>query len=432
MPGVVEAGVTARFEPAAPPVDLPGDPEELVARLFDPELRGELYPLYHQLRQVAPVHRTADRHMRGVWLITRFADAMAVYRNPRAVSDPALAEHFNHGGKSGPFYQMLKNMMLFLEPEAHDRVRRIAAKAFTARSIARVRPVTEELARSLLDAVQARGEMVLVSEFAYELAIRVIAQLVGVPTSDFGVIEQYAYDFARGSELSPVETDRTRRADAAALAFREYFEHLLAKRRHDLKDDVLSALVAAEDEGQNLTRDEVIATAVLLLQAGHETTTDAIGNAMVALFRHPDQLAALRDDKALTKNAVEELLRYDSSNQLNNRVLLDEMELGGIRIPAGDHLGVLIGAANRDPAQFPDPDRLQVARPTPPHVAFAYGAYYCLGNNLARTELEVGIRTLLDRLSGLRPATDTFEWRNTLRNRGPQELRIAWDPSDSR
>jgi hypothetical protein len=163
------------------------------------------------------------------------------------------------------------------------------------------------------------------------------------------------------------------------------------------------------------------------MQAGHETTTDATGNALVALFRHPDQLALLRDRKAVTKNGVEELLRYDPPNQLNNRLLLEDMEVGGIRIPAGDHVGVLIGAANRDPDHFPAPDHLQLARPTPSHVAFAFGVYYCLGNNLARTELDVGLRSLLDRLPGLRPATDTFEWRNTLRNRGPQELRITWD-----
>jgi cytochrome P450 len=428
MPPVREEGIPARFESVGSPPDLPDDPEEIVARLFDPTRRGELYPLYHRLRRLAPVHRTDDPHMRGVWLVTRFADAMAVYRNSRAVSDPATAEHFNHGGKNGPFYQLLRRMMLFLDSDSHGRVRRLTMKAFTARAIGEVRPVTEQLAASLLDAVVARGEMDLVSEFAYELPIRVIAQLLGVPASDFPVIERFASDFARGSELSPVETDRTRRADAAALAFRDYFEHLISKRRRDLGDDVLSALISAEDDGERLSHDDVVATAVLLLQAGHETTTDATGNAMVALLRHPDQLAILRDDKAVTKNAVEELLRYDPANQINNRLLLDDMDLGGLRVPAGDHVGVLIGAANRDPAQFEKPDRLQIARPTPPHVAFAFGAYYCLGNNLARTELGVGLRALLDRLAGLRPATGTFEWRDTLRNRGPHKLRIAWDP----
>jgi hypothetical protein len=425
---VAEDGVTAWFDPVAA-TDVPSDPEEIVACLFDPSRRGELYPLYHELRRLAPVHRTDDPYMRGVWLVSDFADAMAIYRNSRAVSDPATAEHFNNGGKSGPFYQLLKRMMLFLDSDAHGRVRRITMKAFTARAIARVRPVSERVAGSLLDAVVDRGEMDLVSEFSHELPIRVIAQLLGVPLVDFPAIEEFAYDFARGSEFSPVETDRTRRADAAAVGLQEYFEHLVAERRAHPRDDFLSALAAAEDDGTRLSHDDVVATAVFLMQAGHETTSDAIGNAMVALLRHPDQLAVLREDKSVIKNAVEELLRYDTANQINNRLLLDDTPVGSMRVPAGDHVCVLVGAANRDPTQFPEPDRLQVARPTPPHVAFAFGAYYCLGNNLARTELNVGLGALVDRLPGLRPATDTFEWRNTFRNRGPLRLNIAWDPA---
>ena len=198
MPVVREAGIVAHFEQASRPLDLPSDPEEIVACLFDPQRRGELYPLYHQLRRIAPVHRTDDPHMRGVWLVSGFDDAMAVYRNPRAVSDPAMAEHFNHGGQNGPFYQLLKGMMLFLDSDAHARVRRITMKAFTARAIAKLRPVTEYLAASLLDAVWASGQMDLVSEFAYELPIQVIAQLLGVPPADFPVIKEFAYDFARG------------------------------------------------------------------------------------------------------------------------------------------------------------------------------------------------------------------------------------------
>jgi cytochrome P450 len=365
--------------------------------------------------------------MKGVWLVSRFTDAMAIYRNHRAVSDPATAEHFNHGGNGGPFYQLLKQMMLFLESEAHARVRRIVMKAFTPRSIAKVRPITERTAELLLDRVRDRGEMDLVTEFAYELPIMVITQLLGVPESDFSFIDSIASDFARGSELSPVENDRTRRADAAAIAFRDYFENLIAARRRDLGDDVLSALIAAEDDGDRLSHDEVVATSVLLLQAGHETTTDSIGNAMVALFRHPDELARLRRDASVAENAVEELLRYDTANQINNRLVLDDMELSEVTVPAGDHVGVLIGAANRDPAQFPDPDRLQIARPVPQHVAFAFGAYNCVGKALARTEVDVALRSLLGRLPNLRPATGTFEWRNTLRNRGVQRLPLAWD-----
>ena len=188
---------------------------------------------------------------------------------------------------------------------------------------------------------------------------------------------------------------------------------------------MLSALVNAEEDGQRLTHEQVIATSVLLMQAGHETTTDSIGNALVALLRAPDQLALLRDNPDLTRNAVEELFRYDSTNQFNNRLLLDDVTVGDVPIAAGEQVAIVIGAANRDPVQFPDPDVLQLARPTPQHVAFAFGTYYCIGNALARSEVQVALRSLLDHFPTLRPAGDTFEWRTTLRNRGPAELRVA-------
>jgi cytochrome P450 len=419
-------GVVGHFTPPAPPPVLPDDPEEVVAWIYDPARRGELYPLYHQLRRIAPVHRTSHPAMRDTWLVTRFADALDLYRDPRAVSDPATAEHFNHGGEGGPFYRMLRQMMLFLESEKHAHVRRIVTKAFTPRSIAKVRPITQMLADRLLDDVAGDGGMEVVTQFAYPLPLRVIAHMLGVPESDFPVIERYAYDFARGSELAVEANDRSRRADAAAIGFAEYFSELIAHRRAHPGDDVLSALIAAEDGGQHLDRDEIVANAVLLMQAGHETTTDSIGIALIALFRNPEQLDLLRRERDITKNAVEELLRYDATNQMNNRVLLDDVSLHGTRVPAGDHVAILIGAANRDPAQFPEPDRLDLTRSIPQHLAFAFGAYYCVGNTLARTEMQVALRAVLDRFPSLRPASDTFLWRDTLRNRGPQELRVVW------
>jgi cytochrome P450 len=415
----------ARFDAPTAAV-VTDDPEEIVACIFDPVRRGELYPLYHALRRVAPVHRAAHPALRGVWMVSRFDDVFALYRDPNAVSDPATAEHFNHGGQCGPFYQLMKEMMLFLESARHAHVRRLVVSAFTPRSIAAVRPVTQTFADDLLIGLVDQHEMDVVQEFAYLLPIRVISHLLGVPESDFPTIQRYAYDLARGSEPSPEATERTQRADDAALGFADYFEHLIAARRNDLGGDVLSALIAAEDGGQRLSHREVVANCVLLLQAGHETTTDALGNALVALFRHSGQLELLRDDPTVTENAVEELLRYDSTNQFNSRLMLEDVVLGDVRIPAGDQVALLIGAANRDPAQFPEPDRLQIDQPTPQHVAFGFGAYYCIGHALARTELQVALRTLLDRLPGLRPAGDTFEWRTTLRNRGPAELRVAW------
>jgi cytochrome P450 len=316
--------------------------------------------------------------------------------------------------------------MLFLESEQHARVRRLVVKAFTPLSVLALAPITLQYTDALLDGVEKRREMDFVTDFAYPLPFQVIAHMLGVPESDFPTIEQFAYDFARGSEPSTVANDRTRRADAAALGFRDYFEHLVARRRNEMTDDVLSALISAEEDGQRLTHEQVIANCVLLLQAGHETTTDSLGNALVALLRNRDQYEVYRTDPTLQGTAVEELFRYDPTNQFNNRVLLEDVTLGDVRIAAGEQVAIVIGAANRDPAQFPDPDVLQVARRAPQHVAFAFGAYYCVGNALARQEVRLALRRLVDRFPNLRPAGDTFEWRTTLRNRGPAELRVAW------
>lgn len=411
---------------AAGPTRVPEDPDEILAAIFDPARRGELYPLYHALRAAAPVHRATHPKLRDVWVLTRFADALDVYRNPRAVSDPAMAEHFDHGGAGGPFYRMLREMMLFLESEQHAHVRRIVVKAFTPRAIAAVRPITERYATELLDAVEPDGGMDLVSQFAVPLPFRVIAHVLGVPESDFALIQRHADDFARGSELAVEADDRSRRADAAAEVFADYFGSLVDRRRADPRDDVITALCAAEDEGRHLDRTQLVATVVLLMQAGHETTADTIGNATVALFRNPGQLALLRDDPSCTKGAVEELLRFDPTNQMNTRLLLDDMEVGGVRLRAGDHVATVIGAANRDPAQFADPDRLDLRRDVPLHLAFAFGAYYCVGNALARTEVQVALRSLVDRFPRLAPAGDSFVMRDTLRNRGPRRVDVRW------
>jgi cytochrome P450 len=185
-------------------------------------------------------------------------------------------------------------------------------------------------------------------------------------------------------------------------------------------------LLDAEADGEKLTHTELVANCILLLQAGHETTQDLLGNAQVALFRNPDQLALLRDHPELTKNAVEEFLRYDGSVQINHRVALDGMTIGDVDIPARGMIYVFLGAVNRDPARYPEPDRLDIQRDLTHHLAFSFGAYYCIGAALARTEISVGMRTLLDRFPGLRPAGETFEWRNTLQLRGPQRLDVIW------
>ncbi|HVM66448.1 MAG TPA: cytochrome P450 [Acidimicrobiales bacterium] len=418
-------GVIGSFEPVnwSPP-GLPDDPDEIVAHLMDPHRRGEVYPLYHQLRRVAPIHRCRPEMLHGSWVVTRFADTDALMRSPDAVNDPQVVDQaFNHG--DGTFYNVMRNAMLFLDSPSHQRVRSLVVRAFTPRSIARWRPIAERVATELCDAVAHDGGMELVAQYNYELPFNVIAHILGVPAADFPRVKQLAWDFARAGE-KVVTPDVAKRGDDAARGFIELFEDLAEERRSRPTDDLISSLVQVEEDGDRLSREELVGNCILLMQAGHETTQDLLGNAMVALFRDHEQLVRLRNGGDLMDRAVEEFLRYDSSVQINHRLLRRDMALGDVVVPAGDMVYLFLGAANRDPAQFDAPDRLDITRPPQHHVAFAFGAYYCVGASLARTEVEVGIRTLLDRFPGIRPARDTFEWRDTLQLRGPRRVEVEW------
>jgi len=418
-------GIPASFEPVDwQPAGLPDDPDEIMAWLLDPSKRGELYPLYHQLRRVAPIHRNRPDVLHGGYTFTRFVDADPLFRNPRVVNDPAVVdEAFTHG--DGRFTNVMRNVMIWRKPEDHARMRDLVRTAFTPRAIARWRPIAEKVTGELCDRVMRDGSMDLVEQYNYELPFNVIAHILGIPEEDFPVLKRNAWDFARAGERM-VSDDVSRRGDEAAAALVDYFTALVEARRSTLGEDLLSSLIEAEQEGERLSHLELVANCILLLQAGHETTQDLLGNAEVALFRNPDQLRLLRDDPSLTSNAVEEFLRYDGSVQINHRIVLDDLEIGGARIPAGSMVYICLGAVNRDPARFPDPDRLDLQRDISQHLAFSFGAYYCLGASLARIETAVGIRTLLDRFPRLRPATDGFEWRNTLLLRGPQRLEVTW------
>ncbi len=418
-------GIPATFEPVDwNPPGLPTDGDEIMARLVDPARRGELYPLYHQLRRVAPVYRNRPELFHGAYAFTGFAETDEIFKNPRVVNDPQVVdEAFTHG--DGTFTSVMRNVMLWQRPEPHQRVRTLVKSAFTPRAMARWRPIAERVANELCDRIEANDHAELVDQYNYELPFNVIAKILGIPDDDFPIIRQLAWDFARAGEKT-VTPEVSARGDAAAKAFMEYFAELAEERRRVPADDLLSSLLEAEAEGTKLSHTELIANCILLLQAGHETTQDLLGNAQVALFRHPDQLALLVERPELMKNAVEEFLRYDASVQINHRVVLDGMTVGPAEVPPGGMVYIFLGAVNRDPERFDDPDRLDVTRDVTHHLAFSFGAYYCIGAALARTEISVGIETLLARFPHLRPATGAFEWRNTLQLRGPQRIDVTW------
>jgi cytochrome P450 len=322
--------------------------------------------------------------------------------------------------------------MLFLDKPSHDRVRRLVFRAFTPAAVAPLGALTEEVAGELLDTALFEGgaggggEMDFVSQFAYPLPLRAIMRLLGLPYDARDSIEEWAWDFSRAGDPMSATPEIIARGNAAAQQFHDFFDRVIEERRSHPGDDIISALVTAEEDGGRLSHEEAISTLVLLLQAGHETTADLLGNALVALFRHPEELARLRADPALLRPAVEELLRYDTSVQMSMRLITDDIQAGDVAIPAGSMAALVYGAANRDPEKFVEPDRLDLDR-NPTQLAFSSGSYFCLGNALARAELQAGLRVLLDRIPTIRPAGETFVQRRTARLRGPQELRVAWE-----
>lgn len=403
------------------------EPDEILDRILDPERRGSLYPLYHRLRALAPAHASrSSRLPRNCHVLTSHAHVDRVARSTAAVNDPDTARVFDHDGKAGAFYQLMRHAMLFLEKADHDRVRRLVYKAFTPRAIGPLRALTEETANLLLDAVERDGRMDFVRDFAYPLPIRVIARLLGLSDEAQTRIEAWAWDFARAGDPMTATPETIRRGNIAARGFYAFFEEALDARRRLPQDDLMTTLVEAQEDGKGLSREEAIATCVLLLQAGHETTADLLGNAIVNLFAHPGELARLREERELMPSAVEELLRYEPPVQLSMRRLREPIALEQTTLAAGSFAALVYGAANRDPAVYEEPDRLRLDRGAP-HLAFSAGAYYCIGNALARSEIQTALRVLLDRLPSLRPEGETFVQRRTVRMRGPQELRVAWD-----
>ena len=384
---------------------------------FLPEFHANPYPFYHRLRAADPVHRTPM----GLWVLTRYDDVVSVLRDPRFGRegfDQILANVYGEGARS----------MLFRDPPDHTRLRGLVSQAFTPRVIERMRSHIQDIVDRLLDRVQNANTMDVIADLAYPLPVTVICELLGVPTDAQGGIRQWSADLARSVDAIGMPTDEevVTRGRAAQQAMLDYFRDFIAERRQTPRDDLLSLLIAAEEQGDRLTEGELLITCTLLFVAGHETTVNLIGNGLLALLNHPDELAKLRADPALLPGAVEELLRYDSPVQRTGRMTNTDVELDGRKIGKGSLVVTAIGAANRDPAHFPDPDRLDITRRDNRHVAFGFGIHFCLGAPLARLEGQIALGTLLGRMPKLRLATSTLEWRESSTLRGLKRLPITF------
>jgi cytochrome P450 len=398
--------------------------------LYSDAFRAETYATFARMRDQDPV--LCQPGIDGetpIWFVTRYEDAESVLLDDeRFVRDPRLALSSEQlAGELPPFVPFIDSNMLNRDGDDHRRLRRLVSKVFTPRIVERLRPRIQEIADTLIDRVSTDGEMELVSAFAFPLPITVIAELLGVPVADRERFREWSAAMVSPA-LAAAELEQ---ADASLTAFVDYLRVLFGERRHEPGQDLVSALVAVEDGGDTLSEEELSSMVALLIVAGHETTVSLIGNATLALLTNPEQRTALERDPALLPRAIEELIRYDGPVERTLvRWAAVDVELRGEKIRRGDSVIVILGAADRDPERFEEPDRLDLAaeRETR-HLGFGRGPHFCLGAPLARLEAEIALGTLLRRLPGLRLAVapDELRWRPVPLLRSLVALPVAWD-----
>lgn len=378
------------------------------------------YDVYERLRTSSPAHRVKGTDGQPAWLVTRFDDVRAALADPRLSLDKAHAREGNYRGLSLP--PALDANLLNMDPPDHTRIRRLVGRAFTQHRIERLRPRIRAIAEGFLDALGSQGTADLVPAYAAPLPIVVICELLGIPDS-------HRRDFRSWTDVLIVpDPNRPQAAKEAVGAMLGFFQELLSQKRSRPSDDLLSDLVAVRDSGEDrLTEDELMSLAFLILFAGYENTVQLIGNAVLALLRHPDQMAALRKDPSLLPGAVEEFARYEGPALLAiRRFPKQDVTIGGVLIPAGETVLLSLAAANRDPDRFPDPDRLDLGREATGHLALGHGIHYCLGAPLARAETEIALAALLERFEKLELTDDEPRWRPSLRARGLLDLPVRY------
>ncbi|HKS49003.1 MAG TPA: cytochrome P450 [Amycolatopsis sp.] len=391
---------------------------------LDHEFLQDPHAVYRQLRKEAPVRQAVMPRGLRVWLVTRYADARAVLADPRLSKDSNRARelfrtHVTATETPDTAMQAMSGHMLNSDPPDHTRLRKLVNKAFTARTVARLRPRIEQITADLLDGVAAAGKVDLLESFAFPLPITVICELLGVPREDREKFRSWTNTMVSASTYEDVARD------AGAMA--QYLTALVGQKRQVPTEDLLSDLVHVSEEGDSLSDAELLPMAFLLLVAGHETTVNLIGNSVLSLLNHPDQLAKLRADPSLLPNAIEEVLRFDGPvNIATLRFTTEPVRVGEVEIPAGQFVMASLMAANRDGDRFPDADRLDITRQPGGHLAFGHGIHYCVGAPLARLEAEVALDGLLRRFDTL--ALDgepiALRWRDSTLVRGLATLPI--------
>ncbi|HEU5378883.1 MAG TPA: cytochrome P450 [Ktedonobacteraceae bacterium] len=404
-----------------------GEKKPSLSQMLDPEYLANPYPLYHQLRSLNPV--LWDEGQGGIWVVTGHEEVMTSLRDQRF-----SAQRMNIGtdwvpedlkaALEPPIYALTRQM-LFLDPPDHTRLRGLVSRAFTPRMIERLRPRIQQIVDELLMPARTRGRVEIINEFAYPLPAIVIAEMLGVPPEDRDRFTIWTDQFGQLLSGSSLTYETLISSLQGVSEFMEYFRAIISRQRNEPKENLIQAMLDAEEQGDTLSESEILGNCVLLLAAGHGTTTHLIGNGLLALLRHPEQMEHLRADSTLLPGAVAELLRYDSPVQMTSRAAKENLRIRDIEIQAGQEVLFVLGAANHDPAQFTHPDTLDVCRPENRQMAFGQGIHFCLGAPLARVEAEIAFGTFLRNFANPRLENETVEWFPSQVFRGLSELPVS-------
>jgi cytochrome P450 len=403
-----------------------GAEEAIKFNPFLPEFHTDPYPIYHRLRSEEPIHRSFI----GVWVFTRYADVRAVLRDPRFSSAPIpkqIKEKEQHVGQFDAIAQSSDKWLVFLEPPDHTRLRGLASKAYSAGVVERMRPQIQKIVDELIGKVRNTGFMDIVSDLAYLLPTIVLARILGVPDEDHCQLRRWSNNL--GSIFEPLMSlESYGHLNQVAVEFTDYFRSLITERKKRPKEDLISDLLVVRDRGELIGEDEVLYICMALCTGGERNTVNLIGNGILALLRHPDQMEKLKQEPGILPSAVEELMRYDSSAQMIARVATEGVKIGDQTIRAGEHVYLCLGAANRDPAQFRDPDKLDITRSDNHHLALGGGIHYCIGATQTRGQVQIAIKTLVQQLPNLKLHTDKLEWRENFAVRGLKALPVTFTP----
>lgn len=393
--------------------------------LYGPDIFANPYPLYHKLRSDYPAH--LDSHL-GCWVITSYAGVSSGLANRDLSSERALQTSVmgtSEWTDVSPLFQAISHLMFYADPPKHTQIRALVSKALSARMVEAWRGHIQQIVDDQLDRVQAQCYMDVIKDLAFPLPARVIADMLGIPEGDRSQFKRWSDDLADFLGNPPTLT-QCQHLLHSLQDFTAYFRGIVAEHRMHPKGDLVDALLQSETGENALTEEELLMNCVGLFTGGHETTTNAIGNGLLALLRHPTEFQNLRADPSLIEGAVEELLRYDSPVQFTARVAKQATEIEGKKIYKGQSVMLMLGAANRDPQRFHDPDVLDLRRQNNRHLAFGHNIHYCIGAPIARLELQIALNTLLQRMPNLHLANQEIEWQENLSFHGVKALQVTF------